>query len=80
MLNNFSLNQICNFKLLTAFLNWRYTNILNMGFPGGSVVKSLPASVCQCRRRGFDPWFKKIPWRRKWQPWKIPWTEEPGGL
>ena len=25
----------------------------------GSVVKSLP---------GFDPWVRKIPWRRKWQP------------
>ena len=28
-------------------------------------------SVCQCRRhrrRGFDPWVGKIPWRRKWQP------------
>ena len=23
---------------------------------------------CQCRRLGFDPWIKKIPWRRKWQP------------
>ena len=29
---------------------------------------------------------KKMPWRRKWQPppsilaWRIPWTEEPGGL
>ena len=21
-----------------------------------------------CRRRGFDPWVRKIPWRRKWQP------------
>ena len=21
----------------------------------------------QCRRRGFDPWVRKIPWRRKWQ-------------
>ena len=20
----------------------------------------------QCRRPGFDPWFRKIPWRRKW--------------
>ena len=26
------------------------------------------ASVCQCRRHGFDPWIRKIPWRRKWQP------------
>ena len=26
-------------------------------------------SVClQCGRPGFDPWFGKIPWRRKWQP------------
>ena len=23
---------------------------------------------CQCRRHGFDPWIRKIPWRRKWQP------------
>ena len=21
----------------------------------------------QCRRRGFDPWVGKIPWRRKWE-------------
>ena len=24
--------------------------------------------ACQCRRLGFDPWARKIPWRRKWQP------------
>ena len=24
--------------------------------------------ACQWRRRGFDPWVGKIPWRRKWQP------------
>ena len=27
--------------------------------------------ACQCRRhkrRGFDPWVGKIPWRRAWQP------------
>ena len=24
--------------------------------------------VCQCRRHDFDPWVKKIHWRRKWQP------------
>jgi len=33
-----------------------------VGFPGGSVVKR------QCRSPGFDPWVRKIPWRRKWQP------------
>ena len=25
-------------------------------------------SIClQCGRPGFDPWVRKIPWRRKWQ-------------
>ena len=36
-------------------------------FPGGSAVES--ACQCRrCRRCGFDPWVRKIPWRRKWQP------------
>ena len=28
------------------------------------MVKGLTAT----RRPGFDPWVRKIPWRRKWQP------------
>ena len=24
--------------------------------------------ACQCRRCRFNPWVRKIPWRRKWQP------------
>ena len=24
--------------------------------------------VCQCRGHRFNPWIRKIPWRRKWQP------------
>ena len=24
-------------------------------------------SACQCRRRGFNPWSRKIPWRMEWQ-------------
>ena len=38
------------------------------GFRSGSVVKRKNKSTCLCRRRGFDPWVRKIPWRRKWQP------------
>ena len=37
-------------------------------FPGGASGKE---SACQCRRRkrcGFDPWVRKIPWKRKCQP------------
>ena len=37
------------------------------GFPGGAVVQNLPANVGD-RRLRFDPWVRKIPWRRKWQP------------
>ena len=36
--------------------------------------------VCQCRRckrRGFDPWIRKIPWRRKWQPAPVFLLENP---
>ena len=39
-----------------------------MGFPGGASGKE---SFCQCRRRkrrGFNPWVGKIPWRRARQP------------
>ena len=25
-------------------------------------------SACQSRRYGFDPWVRKIPWGRRWQP------------
>ena len=35
--------------------------ISKLRFSGGSVVKNLPAN-------GFDPWVKKISWRRRWQP------------
>ena len=46
------------------------------GFPGGSDGKE-PA--CQCKRRGFDPWVGKIPWRRKRPPTPIFWPEESHG-
>ena len=39
-----------------------------MGFPGGASGKE---HACHCRRLkrcGFDPWLRKVPWRRAWQP------------
>ena len=27
--------------------------------------------ACRCRRHRADPWVRKIPWRRKWQPTPI---------
>ena len=40
--------------------------ITYVGFPTGSAVKNLPAER-RHRRRGFDPWVRKIPWGRKWE-------------
>ena len=37
---------------------------------------SSKESACQCRRCGFNPWVRKIPWRRKWQPTPIFLPEE----
>ena len=39
------------------------------------VVKNLPAVV----GFGFDPWVRKIPWRRKWQPTPVFLLEESHG-
>ena len=53
--------------LLLIFLSYRnnssdFSRInQNRGFPGGSEGKE---SVCNAG----NPWVKKIPWRREWQP------------
>ena len=43
---------------------YRYMYEYMVGFPGGSVVKNQPANAGD-RRSRFDPWVKKIPWRRE---------------
>ena len=54
--------------------------------------KQPPATARDIKRLGFNPWIRKIPWRRAWQSTpvflqptpsihgRIPWTEEPCGL
>ena len=44
------------------FFNW---NIAALGLPWWLRVKE---SACQCRSCGFNPWVRKISWRRKWKP------------
>ena len=36
------------------------------GFPGGASGKEPPANATDIKRRGFYPWVRKVPWRRKW--------------
>ena len=57
-------------------------NPRNWGFPGGSVERHC---LLNRDRRGFNPWVRKIPWRRKWQaapvflPGEPPGQRSPGG-
>ena len=39
-----------------------------MGFPGGARGKELICQYMSSKRQGFNPWVKKIPWRRLWEP------------
>ena len=49
-------------------------NILNIlrKYPSLGKRPKVAVPFClfclQCRRPGLDPWVRKIPWRRKWQP------------
>ena len=80
MCNSTQRNLTCSFHL--PVFKAPYT----LGFPGGASDKE---PTCQCRRLKrceFNPWVRKSPPRRKWQPTSVllpgesPYTEEPGGL
>ena len=49
------------------------------------MVKNWPANAGDIRDASSVP-VGKIPWKRAWKPtpiifpWRIPWTEGPGGL
>ena len=56
-----------------------------LGFPGGSVVKNLPVNagdVGLIPTSGRSPGGKKkkVATHSSILAWRIPWTEEPGGL
>ena len=37
------------------------------GFPRWLMGKEAACFCRRCKRHGFDPWVRKIPWRMKWQ-------------
>ena len=51
--------------LLSALFKKKIGKYNRFGLPWSLSGKE---SSCQCRRCGFDPWVRKIPCRRKWQP------------
>ena len=56
------------------------------GLPRWASGKEPTCQCRKCKRHGFDPWVRKIPWRKAqpltpvFFPGESPWTEEPGGL
>ena len=63
---------LCPVMDLLPYLRWEcqvdmIERHLGTYFPGANGKE--PA--CQCRRHkrhGFDPWARKVPWRKAWQP------------
>ena len=57
-------------------------SLVFLGFPGGSVVKNLPAKQeTQVQSLGQeDPLEKEMSTHSSILAWEIPWTGEPGGL
>ena len=55
-----------------------FWTLKHMGFPHGLDGEDCP----HCGRLRFDPWLRKIPWRRQWQPTPVffPWEFNSGGL
>ena len=56
-----------------------------MGFPGGSVVKTLPANAgdadLQFQSLGQEePLEEEMATHSSFFAWRIPWTKKPGGL
>ena len=67
----------CNYPP-SIFFSWNYKH--ERDFPGSSVVKNLPAmQETQEKQLWEDPWVRKIPWRRTWQPTPVFWPGESHG-
>ena len=57
---------------------------MDWGFPSGAVVNSLPDYAGGTRDSGSIPGLGRSPGEGNGNPlqysWRVPWTEEPGGL
>ena len=73
-------------KILKQLYSNKHCCCCCLGFPGGLVVNNLPANTGDARDMGSIPGSGRSPGRKKWQPppvflaWRVPWTEESGGL
>ena len=65
--NKINLIAINRISLWQISSNLRRTSS-EQGFPHGSSGKEPACQCSRCRRWRFDPWVRKSPWRRAWQP------------
>ena len=61
----FILMLILMYLFFFSYVVYLKSSWLQLGLPWWLSGK---ASTYQCKRRRFDSWVWKIPWRRKWQP------------
>ena len=54
----------CGLQALTSPTSTGYI----LCFPDGTSGKEPSCQRRRGKRHGFDPWVRKIPWSRKWQP------------
>ena len=47
-----------------------------MGFPDGASGKESACRYRRCKRCRFNPWVKKVPWRRALHPTPVFWPGE----
>ena len=70
--------------LKAFFLKKNHSKTFTFYKLGGTNSKEPACQFMRHERHGFDPWVRKIPWKKTWQPTLLPgespWTEEHGGL
>ena len=59
---------MCHFQVAFIKILSQLALSFKGSFPGGTGGKESTWQCRTCRRHGFGPWVRKIPWRRKWQP------------
>ena len=67
-------SHVCSLSVLHPIANtlgsWclEWSDSWASGFPGGASGKETSCQCCRCKRHESNPWIRKIPWRRAWQP------------
>ena len=56
-------------QTIELFWDFPFNSLMDvLGFPCGASGKEPICQYKSCKRCRFDPWVRKIPWRRGWQP------------